>query len=127
MQPPSAQPPPASAPPVQPQNWAQPPVQQRPDPVDPTGGLIPLKNPKALTSYYLGLFSIFPLFGIVLGRIAMSMGLQGLKLEKAQPQVKGGTHARIGIGCGALGFLMNLAFIILFIALFLDHAAKPAQ
>ena len=34
---------------------------------DKTGGVIPYKNPSALTSYYMGLFSILPLVDSFLG------------------------------------------------------------
>lgn len=69
-----------------------------PLPVDPNySGMIPYKNGKALLSYYLGLFSILPAIGMVLGIIALVLGVKGLSAAKAQPQIKGKGHAWAGI------------------------------
>lgn len=115
--------PPVAAPPIaaKPASW-----QGQPQPqTDPTmGGLIPVNNPKALTSYYLGLFSIFPFFGVFLGGAALWLGKQGLDFNKEHPEAKGGTHAKIGIGCGLCGLLMNLFFIIVIVAAVLSTNAK---
>lgn len=80
---------------------------------DPTGGLIPYKNGPALTAYYLGLFSILPFLGIPMGIAAVVLGILGLKRFKAEPRVKGKTHAYVGIGCGGLGALVWLMFLVL--------------
>src|SRR5262245_8078004 len=56
----------------------QPPLVSTAPPVieqaDATGGIIPYKNPHALTAYYLGLFSIIPLIGFILGIVALALG-----------------------------------------------------
>ena len=54
------------------------------------GGLIPDKNPSALTSYYLGIFSIIPCVGLPMGIAAVVLGLRGLSLVKQRPEVRGG-------------------------------------
>ena len=69
---------------------------------DNTGGVIPYKNPQALTAYYLGLFSILPVIGFFLGIAAFFLGISGLKKRKANPVIKGSVHAWVGIGCGGL-------------------------
>lgn len=79
---------------------------------DSTGGIIPYKNPAALTAYYLGLFSVLPMFGFLLGAAAVPLGILGLRRRRQQPEVKGSVHAWIGIGCGGLGVLVWGAAII---------------
>lgn len=75
--------------------------------------LIPSKNGSALASYYLGLFSLFPCLGFPLGVAAVYFGLQGLKNVRQNPSVRGGAHAWVGLICGGLFGLMNLALIAL--------------
>jgi len=70
------------------------------------GGVIPYKNPKALISYYLGLFSLLPIIGFFLGAAALILGIMGLRDRSKRPEIKGHVHAGIGIGCGALTTLI---------------------
>ena len=78
---------------------------------DTTGGVIPYKNPHALTAYYLGLFSIIPVIGLILGGIALPLGISGLKKRKQNPAIRGSVHAWIGIIGGGLSVLVHLAVI----------------
>ena len=73
---------------------------------DATGGMIPYKNPHALTAYYLGIFSGLPLLGLPIGIAAFVLGLKGLRARKENPVIKGSVHAAIGIGCGGLFSLL---------------------
>jgi hypothetical protein len=85
---------------------------------DNTGGVIPFKNPQALISYYVGLFSLIPVFGLFMGPAAVILGVLGLKYAKRHPIVKGQVHAWVGIVCGGfwtivywgLLFAMVMAF-----------------
>jgi len=77
------------------------------------GGIIPLKNPSALTAYYLAVFSLIPCLGLILGIIALVLGIKGLKVFRDNPAVKGTVHAWIGIILGGLCALANIAVIIL--------------
>lgn len=80
---------------------------------DTTGGLIPYKNPKALTAYYVGIFGFFlPLIG---GIIAIVLGIQGLKYAKVKPKARGQAHAIIGIlgGIFAVCFWLFIGAIVL--------------
>ncbi|MCP3959632.1 MAG: DUF4190 domain-containing protein [bacterium] len=82
---------------------------------DSTGGIIPYKNPPALTAYYCGIFSLMPFIGIFLGIPALILGIVGLKKKKANPVISGTVHAWVGIIMGGLttllwGGLMGLAF-----------------
>jgi hypothetical protein len=80
---------------------------------DATGGLIPYKNPPALTAYYLGVFSLIPLIGLILGVAAVIMGVLGLRKRKALPQCRGGGHAWAGIILGGLSCAGHLAVVLL--------------
>jgi hypothetical protein len=82
---------------------------------DSTGGIIPYKNPPALAAYYLGLFSILPVVGLVLGLAAVPLGIMGLRRRKAMPEVKGTAHAWVGIGCGSLTILLWGACVVMII------------
>lgn len=72
---------------------------------DATGGVIPYKNPCALTSYYLGIASGLPLIGLLFAIPAIVLGILGLRARSKNPAVKGSVHAGIGIGCGTIFLL----------------------
>jgi hypothetical protein len=85
------------------------------EPVKPTAAeddavatIIPYKNPTALLAYYLGLFSCFPVLGLILAIAALVLGIQGLRHRKKNPQAHGTAHAWIGVVCGSIGLLINL-------------------
>ncbi len=80
---------------------------------DSTGGVIPYKNPSALASYYIGLFSLLPILSFVMGPAAIFLGVKGLQYAKQFPIVKGQVHAWIGILCGALWTLVYYGFALL--------------
>ncbi|MGH7200611.1 MAG: DUF4190 domain-containing protein [Planctomycetaceae bacterium] len=104
-QPPHNQPPPSPQPPYPypPPNYQQ---------GDATGGLIPYKNGAALAAYYLGIFSLIPVVGILLGIPAVILGIVGLKRARENPHVKGGVHAWVGIVMGSLMTLLWLAVAV---------------
>ncbi len=80
---------------------------------DSTGGLIPYKNPHALTAYYLGLFSLAPCIGLPLGIGGLVLGIMGLKKRRENPVIKGSVHAWIGI---IMGGTMAVIWLIVSIA-----------
>ena len=80
---------------------------------DATGGVIPYKNPAALTAYYLGLFSLFPCLGLLLAIPAFILGIIGLRNRNKNPAIKGSVHAWIGIIMGGLFTLIWGAAVIL--------------
>ncbi len=82
---------------------------------DETGGVIPYKNPQALIAYYLGLFSLFPIFGLFLAVPAFVLGILGLKARNKNPVIKGSVHAWIGIVMGGLCTLLWGGCILLII------------
>ena len=75
------------------------------------GGMIPDKNPSALTAYYLGIFSIIPCLAIPMGIAAVVLGMKGLQLVKERPEVRGRTHAWVGIVAGGLFALVNIGLL----------------
>lgn len=72
---------------------------------DATGGLIPYKNPMALTAYYLSIASLIPCL-FFLGLVSVILGIMGLKRAKQTPAIKGQVHAWIGIILGGGCFLL---------------------
>jgi hypothetical protein len=82
-------------------------------PDNPISTVVPYKNPKALIAYYLGIFSLIPCFGLLLGIAAFILGILGLKFLKTHPMAHGKVHAWIGIILGGLCALANIAGIIM--------------
>ena len=79
--------------------------------------LIPYKNPKALISYYCGVFSLIPVIGIILGITSLILGIMGLKYRKTHPTAGGTAHAWVGIVLSTLSLLGHLAFVIFIVVL----------
>jgi hypothetical protein len=78
-------------------------------------GMIPTRNSAALTAYYLGIFSFIPFLGILLGIPAFFLGRAGLKAVRERPEIKGTTHAWIGIIAGGFfgfGYLLLALFLL---------------
>src|SRR5690349_6021962 len=73
---------------------------------DATGGIIPYKNPKALTAYYVGIVSLLCCFvGLPVGIVAVVLGIMGLRDRAQNPVIKGSVHAWIGIVLGTISTL----------------------
>ena len=75
--------------------------------------LIPYKNPTALISYYCGVFALIPCVGLILGPIALVLGILGLAYKKKHPTAHGTGHAIAGIVLGTLVLVGHLAVILL--------------
>jgi predicted Zn finger-like uncharacterized protein len=74
--------------------------------------IIPYKNGRALAAYYLGVFSLIPCLGLMLGPAAFVLGLLGMRYVKAHPTAKGTGHAIAGIILGGLTTLANWGFLV---------------
>nr|BAJ06993.1 putative uncharacterized protein [uncultured bacterium] len=74
--------------------------------------LIPTKNPSALVSYYLGVFSVIPLFGIILGIPTLFFGIMGMKAVFECPTRYGRFHAWVGILLGGSIFIFYISIAI---------------
>jgi hypothetical protein len=74
--------------------------------------IIPYKNGRALAAYYLGVFSLIPCVGLLLGPAGLILGILGLRYVKANPTAKGTGHAIAGIVLGGLTTLFNWGGLI---------------
>lgn len=79
---------------------------------DATGGIIPYKNPLALTGYYLGIFSLIPMIGMLLAVPAIVLGALGLRARAREPKIRGAAHAWIAIVTGVISMLLYGALAI---------------
>jgi predicted Zn finger-like uncharacterized protein len=77
--------------------------------------LIPYRNGRALAAYYCGVFSFIPCIGLILGPIALVLGILGLRFARAHPSAKGTGHAIAGIVCGSITTLGNWGFFLLMV------------
>ena len=89
--------------------------QQRPS-ASAIDAIIPT-NPLAAFSCYIGIASVvLCFFGIILGPVAIALGVLGLKKWKAQESSYGATTSKIrawiGIVTGALGTLISIPAIV---------------
>src|SRR5580704_12064511 len=66
-----------------------------PQPDSAIATIIPYRNAPALVAYYLGVFSLIPCIGFVLGIAAFIFGIFGLRLARLHPEAKGKVHAWI--------------------------------
>jgi hypothetical protein len=69
--------------------------------------LIPYTNGRALGAYYCGVFAIIPCAGLILGPIALILGVLGLRFANEHPTAKGKGHAIAGIVLGLLTTIVN--------------------
>jgi hypothetical protein len=89
--------------------------------------MIPMRNPKALTGYYLAVFSFIPLLGLLLGIAAFVLGIQGLKEVNRNPAIKGKAHAWVAILVGGFfgfGYLILVAWGVIAVILASAHSAS---
>lgn len=77
------------------------------------GGLIPYKNSSALIAYYLGIFSL--VCGFLLGLPALIFGIKGLGYAKLHPEVKGKTHAWVGIILGGITTAISIVVLVAYL------------
>lgn len=71
------------------------------------GGLIPYRNPLALTGYYMGVFSLIPCAGLALGPTALVLGILGIQHRNKHPKAGGLGHAITAIVLGSITTLGN--------------------
>jgi hypothetical protein len=82
---------------------------------NPMSKVVPYKNPKALVAYYLAIFSLIPCVGLLLGIVALILGILGLKAADAHPNAHGKVHAWVGIILGGLCAAGNLAGLVIIV------------
>lgn len=74
--------------------------------------IVPYKNPPALIGYYLGVFSLIPCIGFLLGIAAIILGTIGLRKSANAPGSKGKAHAWTAIVLGSVGILVTAALVL---------------
>lgn len=74
--------------------------------------IIPYHNGLALAGYYLGVFSLVPVLGLILGPLGVIFGIIGLRKVSANPEIKGTGHAITAIVLGGIGALYNWGFVV---------------
>jgi hypothetical protein len=77
--------------------------------------IIPYKNPKALVGYYLGVFSLIPVAGLLLGPAAMVLGVLGLRDRRRNPQLHGLGHAITALVLGGIATIYHLVAVVLIV------------
>jgi hypothetical protein len=87
-------------------------IRRDPDAVE---TLIPYRNAKALLAYYLGVFGLIPILGLLLGPLALIFGILGLSYSRTYPSARGGGHAITGIVLGSLDIVINVAILVLIV------------
>jgi hypothetical protein len=73
------------------------------------GSFTPWKNPAAVYSYGVALAALTPVLGLVLGPIAVGLGIVGLIRRRRRPEVQGANFAVAGIFLGSLNTVLNAA------------------
>jgi hypothetical protein len=64
---------------------------------------------RALSAYYVGVFSWVPGIGLLLAPVAMVLGILGYRYGRARPEAEGTGHAAAGILFGIVGLILNAA------------------
>jgi hypothetical protein len=77
--------------------------------------LIPYRNPLALVGYYLGVFSLIPILGLLLGPAAVVLGILGIRHRAKYPQSHGMGHAITALVLGTLTSLGNWGLVMMIV------------
>ncbi len=77
----------------------------------------PPQNPNANTAYTLGMISLVPCLGGLLGPIAVILAFMGFAHAKANPDAGGKGRARGGLAFGLLGCFINYVLPFIFYVL----------
>jgi hypothetical protein len=98
--------------PQRPRRRPGPPERRRRDD-DGVATIIPYRNGLALAGYYVGVFSLIPVVGLILGPLGIIFGIVGLRRVNRNPDIKGTGHAVTAIVLGGIATLVNWGFVIL--------------
>lgn len=85
-----------------------------PSDADPSGvsTIIPYRNGFALAGYYVSIASLIPCVAVLLGPVAIGLGIAGLRSYKANPAVKGNVHSIVAICLGSLTLVGNIVVLL---------------
>jgi phage FluMu protein Com len=82
---------------------------------DAVSAIIPYRNPLALVAYYVGVFSLIPCLGLVLGPTALVLGILGVRYRNRHERAGGIGHAIAGIVLGTITAIGNIGGLIYFV------------
>ena len=68
---------------------------------------VPSSNPRAMAAYRCAVYGLIPLAGLVLGPVAVALGILGWRHYRAHPKDRGQGHAGAAVILGALELLTN--------------------
>ena len=74
--------------------------------------LIPYRNPNALIGYYVGVFSLIPCVGLLLGPAAIILGWLGVRYRNKHPTAGGMGHAITALVLGGLTTVGNWGVLV---------------
>ena len=83
----------------------------------------PRENSCAWMACCLGVVSVVPPFGVLVGIPALILGILGLRFLRRHPEVNGRFHAWMGI---ILGGVFGVGYLILFLLVLLMGLSRPA-
>lgn len=75
--------------------------------------IIPTQNPTSIVGYYLGVFSLIPVFGLILTIPAFICGIIAVQKAMANPKVAGMGHAITAIILSVVQPIILIALIFL--------------
>ncbi|NDH04896.1 hypothetical protein EBX93_03090, partial [bacterium] len=75
--------------------------------------IIPTQNPTSIVGYYLGVFSLIPIFGLILTIPAFICGIIAVQKAMANPKVAGMGHAITAIVLSVVQPIILIALILL--------------
>jgi Domain of unknown function (DUF4190) len=94
---------------------ADPPRRRPRDGGDGFATIVPYRNGPALAAYYTGVFGLIPILGVLLGPIAIVLGIVGLVKARRDPKAHGTGHAIAGILLGVIDPFLWIAVWYLFV------------
>ena len=74
--------------------------------------IIPARNPMALIGYYLGVFSLIPCVGNLLGPAALVLGILALRARRRDRNLPGAAHALVAIVLGSITTLLYWGIVL---------------
>ncbi len=80
--------------------------------IGPGPAMIPTRNPAALVGYYVSVFSLIPFLGILLGIVAVILGVIGMVKRSRNPDIRGLAHAWVAIILGTITTLVYSALLV---------------
>lgn len=82
--------------------------------------IVPYRNPRALTGYYMSVFGLLmmlvPLLGLIYACIVVYLGVTGFRYARQNPHAHGSAHAWIAILLGMLEMIVGIGATVFAVA-----------